>query len=229
MAVQNTTVVNGNVAVTQIQLSAAVADTVALSQQPAAAGNLVLNGASVSGGVATLDTVRRVAVASDGVDTAAKFTITGTDRYNNVQSEVVTGVNAASVSSVLDYKTVTQVAIDRAAVGHITVGTNAKASGAWIMGNIQLTQFQVALGYHIVSGAVTGTVEHTYDDPNAALPGSIEPASNIPPVAWPDPTIVTKATDTESSFTTPFFAWRLTVTAGQGLAMLQSIQAGQSN
>lgn len=230
MAVTNTTVINGNVAVTQIQLSAAVANTICLSQAPAAAGNLVLNGASVSGGVATLDTVRRVAIASDGVDTAAIFTITGTDRYGGVQSETVTGVNAGSKSSKLDYATVSKVAIDRAAVGNLTVGTNTTASGAWIIDNIHLTQFQVSLAYHLVSGAQTVTVEHTYDDPNAALTGAtIEPASNQPPVAWPDATIVGKSADTEAALTSPVFAHRLTVTAGAGLGMMQSIQAGLHN
>lgn len=224
-----------NPSVFQLQLASLIANGVSLAQTPGAAGALTLNGSLVSGGVATFDVARRVAVASAGNDSGVIFTITGTDRNGNVQTDTVTGLNISSGFTVRDFLTVTGISSSAATVGAITVGTNGVGSSPWVMDNYLATVWALAVAVSIVNGAVTYTVEHTYDDPNDTGPSltvgpqqfSLVPASYIPPLAWPDGTLTGKSTNGETNFEgQPIFAHRLTITAGTGKAVMQSIQAG---
>jgi hypothetical protein len=223
-----------------IALTAAVANGISVSQTPGAAGNLTITGSLASGGVATLSSTnakaRRVLVSDAGSDAAVVFTIVGTDRYGNPISETVTGVTSATpIATKQDFQTVTRVSTSAATTGAITVGTNTVGSTDWIIDNIMVTPFNIGVAVSISSGTATYTVEHTYDDPNASLPGTIEPASYSPPLAWPDATLVTKTANGETTLgygpnsTGVVFAHRLTITAGTGTVVMQSIQAGNNN
>lgn len=224
-----------NPSVVQLQLAALVANGVSLAQTPAASGALLLNGSLVTSGVAKFDVARRVAVASTGNDAGVIFTISGTTRDGFAQTDTVTGLNISSGYTLLDFLTVTRVTSSAATAGSITVGTNGVGSSPWVMDNYLATVWALAVAVSIVSGSVTYTVEHTYDDPNAQPPSlvltpqqfSLEPTGYTPPLAWPDGTLTGKNTNGETNFSgQPIMAHRLTITAGTGKAVMQSIQAG---
>lgn len=161
------------------------------------------------------------------------FTITGTDRNGNRQSNTVTGVtSAASQFTALDFATVTGVSSSAATAGNITVGTNGVGSTAWIGWNWMLPAWTLALA---TSGPATGTIytwEHTYDDPNVVSPldtnnASLEAASLSPPKAWSNPTIFNVSGDNESRYIDwPHFAGRLTINSGTGLVNAWAFQSG---
>lgn len=219
-----------NPVVVTLQFAASVANGICLAQNPVAAGALTLNGALVTAGVATMDAARRIAIASSGADGALVFTITGTDRYGSPQSETLTGVTSVNTPyTAYDYLTVTSVTTSAGSAGNITVGTNGVGSSPWFVEQILITPFHLRAGV-INAGGATFSVERTYDDPNAILQGgtiTIEPGSNIPPVAWPqiDASQVTLTTlETDLALC---FAHRLTIYAGTTAVKMQSIQAGE--
>jgi hypothetical protein len=212
-----------------LALTAAVANNIAASQSLASAGNLNLNGVAVASNVATITSTnclaRRVGITSAGNDTALTWTITGTDRYGNQQSESLAGANAGVAQSVKDYATVTKIAGSRATASTVTAGTTTVGSTEWRCQDFFRETFNVG-AYVGVSGTVNCTVEYTFDDPNAALPGSLLPLSNQPPVATGNPDLTGLTAAATAQFTTPVFAIRLTVNSGTGIATLTLIQTG---
>jgi hypothetical protein len=203
-------------------LAAADADGICLSQTPGAAGALTLNGALVSGGVAVLDAARRVLITAAGDESAKTFTITGTSYNGQTQSETVTGPNATTAQSVLDYKTVTSVVISAAAAGAITVGTNGVASSRWM----RLDSWAFAqVGIQVdVSGTINYTVQQTFDDPNDAT-NPVSPA-NVIWVNSADSAVVAKAVDAQSFYAyAPTFI-KITANSGTGSAKLVAVQYG---
>jgi len=203
-------------------LAAADADGICLSQTPGAAGALTLNGALVSGGVAVLDAARRVLITAAGNESAKTFTITGTSYNGQTQSETVTGPNATTAQSVLDYKTVTSVVISAAAAGAITVGTNGVASSRWM----RLDSWAFAqVGIQVdVSGTINYTVQQTFDDPNDAT-NPVSPA-NVVWVNSADSAVVSKAVDAQSFYAyAPTFI-KITANSGDGSARLTAVQYG---
>ena len=227
-----------NPSVVSIQLTAGVANGIALSQTPAAAGNLTLNGSLVSGGAVTFATPRRVVVASTGNDANIIFTVNGTNRSGAPISSAVTGVTSTnSVYTALDFATVTSIAVSGATAGAITAGTNGVGSTDWVLDNFLAPTWNLSVAVSIASGAGTYTVEHTYDDPNKNLPSlspapqqfSMEAASYSPPKAWPNVVLVNQAAQGEYQYVSPIMAHRLTVTSGTGQFIMQSIQSGMGD
>lgn len=227
--------------VSTLVFTAGSATAVAASQAVAGAGALTLNGSVVSGGVATFDAPRRVAVVSSSAgDSTQSVTITGTDRNKtpNTISETLALSGTTIVYTQQDFATVTRVTVSAALAGNITVGTTTTGvigSSQWFVDNPHDNPFQLSTFCRLVTGAATYTVEYTPDDPNDAAGGytvypvfdTIEFNSNVPPVAWPDPLVngLTQA----SAFTVlngPVFAHRYTINAGTGTVMFQSIQSG---
>lgn len=160
------------ISVTVGPLAAASANAIALSQTPAGAGALTLNGATVVKGVAVLDNPRRVLVTT--ADTTHTFTITGTSPTGTLLTEVVTS-NGTNVQSALDYATVTSVVISGAATGAVTVGTSGVASTPWVhLDEWALPQVFIQCD---VTGTVNYTIQQTMDSPNnntsPVPPGSI--------------------------------------------------------
>lgn len=189
-------------------LATADADGIALAQALGAAGPLTLNGVLASGGVATLDVARRVALTSVGNDSARTWTVTGTARDGLPQSETLAAANAGAVGTALDYKTVTKISLDGAAAGNVSAGTSATASSGWARLD-EYASGETSI-QSTVSGTVTYAIEASNDDPNA---GSGSPAPHN--VAW---------WPFQDGLTAGFLAemtaaplWvRLTVTAGSG-------------
>jgi hypothetical protein len=221
-----------NPSVVSLQLVAAVANGICQSQAVAAAGALTLNGSLVSGGVATMDVARRVLFASAGADSAVVFTITGTNQSGAPISETLKGVaSGSSQYTALDYLTVTSITSSAATAGNITVGTNGVASTPWVLDNFLSRDWALTVWVTVVSGAATYTVEDTPDDPNATQPiadnYSLEPASFNPPGVWANPSMTAQTTNQRTNYLgQPIFAHRLTITAGTGKVVMQSIQSG---
>ncbi len=115
-----------------ITLASASANNIALSQTPTAAAGFTINGATASGGVATLDTQRRVLLTTTADESGKTITITGTNRQGTTISETLAGVNATTTYSLLDYYTITSVAVSANFAGAATLGTNGIASTPWV-------------------------------------------------------------------------------------------------
>ena len=128
------------------------ADSISQSQTPSGAGNLTINGAKASGGVATFDSARQVTITSAGNDSARTFTVTGTDVNGFSISEAVTGANASAATSTKHFKTVTQIAVDDATAGAVTAGMNTSAIAVIFAGRARLK------GAFIVNSSTAGTV-----------------------------------------------------------------------
>jgi hypothetical protein len=234
---------SGGTTTVWLQLPAGVSNGIALAQTPAAAGALILNGSLVTAGVANLTggvkgsglPAQRVGIHSSANDATVVFTLTGTGRNGQAQSETITGVNADTVDSALDYATVTGISSSAGTAGSITAGTVGVGSTDWIVPDTFVTPFELALAASIAAGAANYTVERTYDDPNrtgvSLVPTpqqfSIAPNCYIPPLVWPVPELTAQTGNAEAEMSArPVFAYRLTINSGTGQVVLQSIQAG---
>lgn len=203
-------------------LATADGDGICLSQTPGGAGALTLNGAFVTGGVAVLDTARRVIVTSAANETGRTFTITGTSYNGRVQSETITGANAGASQTALDYKTVTSVTISGAASGALTVGTNSVASSRWLRLD-EWAHAQVSIQCD-VTGSVVYTVQQTLDDPND--PTNPVALSAVNWVDHADTQLVNATTTKQGNYGyVPLYA-RVTLASGTGSVALTLVQAG---
>lgn len=203
-------------------LTAADDDNISLSQTPLAGGNLTITGAAASGGVATLDTERRVIVTSAGNESARTFTIYGTTFSGQATSEAVTGANVGIVATNTNFLTVTRVAVDAATAGAVKVGTNTTGSTRWINPSWHVAPFSLELDAS-VSGTVTYQLEYTLSDYYTPTPGTGAPPSGVVVRS----TAVAGATGNSSlALAAPIRGWRVTVTSGTGTVTVESIQAG---
>lgn len=100
------------------------ATAVAAAQAVAGAGNLTINGASATGGVATFDVPRTITIVSTNAgDTTQTATVTGTDVYGLAVSELIAFNGTTAVTGQKAFKTVTRVAISAALAGNGSVGS----------------------------------------------------------------------------------------------------------
>lgn len=115
---------NGSVCAYVITPIALSANGIALSQALAAPGNLVINGARATNGLARLDVPRRVTITSSGDDTGVVFTVYGSDIYGRPMTQTITGASGAAAASLKAFSTVSRVAASAAVAGTVTVGFN---------------------------------------------------------------------------------------------------------
>jgi len=203
------------------------ANDICLSQTPGAAGNLTLNGSLVVNGVAVLSTAgspgaQRVLFTPAGNEASngTVWTITGTDWNGNSSTETVTGVNNPSTAqSVYDYSTVTQISVNKAQAGAVTVGTNGVASSRPIF----LDSFAPApTGLQIsVSGTVNATVQQSLDDPNAITGGY----ASVNWVNHPDPALNGITSTVQGNYAYLSRIVRILLNSGSGSVTLTVIQA----
>lgn len=202
-------------------LAAASANSICLSQTPAGAGALTLNGALVSGGVATIAVPSRITITSAGNDSGNTFVVTGTDHSGNAITETITGPNTTTVTSVLTYKTVTSVTISAAAVGAITVG-NAQSGASPAIALDPWAFPQVAIQC-TVTGTVNYTVQQTLDNPN----DPVNPIARTS-VAWvdhPDTNLVSASATKQGNYGYAPLYMRVVINSGSGSVRLTAIQA----
>lgn len=207
-------------------VTGANANTVATTALFSTVTSVAISGASTGAvtvghsGTATMDTGRRVILTSSADDTGITFTVSGTDWVGNLISEVVTGVNNAAASSVLDYYTVTSVLTSGATTGTVQVGTNGVAGSPWARFDDYAGNAQFGLQV-TAAGTVNYTVQYTYDDPNVITNQLPTPTYQLArsAVTWVDSgdTAVVAATATKQSTGTviPEFA-RVVLNSGTG-------------
>lgn len=209
------------VVVTVGPLSAASANAICLSQTPAA-GALTINGALATGGVATLDAPRRVLITAVGNESAKTFVITGTDLTGQVIRESITGPNATTAQSILDYKTVTSITISATAAAALTVGTSSVASSAWVRFD-EWAPSSISIQCS-VSGTVNYTVQQTLDDPNS--PTSPVALASVTWLPSPDSNLIAATASVQSNYAfMPTYA-RIVLNSGTGSVTGNFIQNG---
>ena len=167
-----------------------------------------------------LDTARRVLLTFAASEAGHNFTIFGTSQSGVAISEVIAGTGAGTVASVLNYKTVTRIAISAGATGNVSAGTNGVGASDWRPLNLGPTPFQLGLAL-VITGTVTVDVNYTYEDPNVPItPGG-------QPTAFALTALSAKSASTDGgAFNIPIAAIQLVVTAGTGSATLVVDQAG---
>ena len=190
---------------------------ISLSQTPAAGGaqDLTITGALADNNVATLDIARQVIITSTGDDTGIAFTVVGTSRDGDAQSEVVTGASGAAAATTLDYKTVSQVQASGDTAAAVEVGTNDTFASQWFRLDHSQNPFSVGFAVEI-DGTIGYNVEFTHD----------EPAEDA--LAFNDANVAGETTNQAGSITTSVAAIRLKVnsfTVG-ATANLRMNQAG---
>lgn len=216
-------------------LTAANATNILTPTTLGAAGNFTLNGTTVSGGVATLDSQRRVLLTFAANETGHNFTITGTNDSGAPVSEVIAGTTAGTVVSVNDYKTVTSIAASAATTGNVSAGTNNTAAGTigsspWQLANQGATPIDIEFVCYFAAG--TCQIEYTLDPIQnifgggsgllggiAGPGGPILPAPNLAGAQpMPNGQMV--------GLNVPVTAFRLSVLSGTGPFTLQWIESG---
>ena len=147
-----------------LTLPALDADGIAKAQQLVGAGNLVLDGDLVSGGVWTSTFAHQIGVASAGNIATVVFTIYGTDQDGDAVTETVTGVSGNTVETTGYFKTVTRIAAGAAVGADVFVGTVDEISTQTIPVNIYTTAHTVAVD---VTGTLNYDLEETFARPTA--------------------------------------------------------------
>ena len=172
----------------------------------------------VFGGVATLDTGRRVVITSGGNDSGITFTVTGTNEVGQRISDTFAGGNIAAASSNLDFVTVTSITHTGSVASTVTVGTGTTGSSAWTVMNWRgAPPENISVAVELVSGTATFTVEYTLDDPNYLQGGATFPL----PIA----STITGSATTSGVITQPVVALRNTISAGTGTLRTRVTQA----
>lgn len=95
-----------------------------------------------------------------------------------------------------------------------TVAKTGVGSSSALVMNTNQTPFNVGFGV-TVSGTVTYTVQHTFDDPGVGF------------TTWfSHPTIFDETTNQDGNYAFPVTGIKLLVTAGSGTATMNLVQAG---
>ncbi len=172
------------------------------------------------GDAADLGSQRFVGIYSAANIAAIIFTVYGTDDNGNEISEQVTGVNNSTVSTLLNYATVTRVATSAAVASDVEVGvTAAGASPPIPLDRYIYPGNTVAVD---VDGTVNYTVQVTPDNPFQA--------PDVPLNWFSYPTtngdVVGETVDAISSTIIGYQAARLLINSGTDPASLTVIQSG---
>ncbi len=157
------------------QLDAADDDGILTEQAIAAAGNLSIEGAFASAGVASLDAGRQILLTASLNLSTDTFTITGTDGQGRVVSESLVGPNAGTVATVRDdWATVTEVSVDGAigvfSFSTLTLTGNAVAGETVTLGSTVYTFAAVPSSANEVD--VGGSASVSLDNLIAAINGA---------------------------------------------------------
>ena len=194
---------------------AASGTSVAAAQLLNASGVITLNGALVSGGVATLTVPAVLTVFSEKTATV-NFVVTGTAPNGASQTETLAVTASGTVTGSLSFATVTSVAASAPTSATISLGNGVPGYTAWIPLDIY-TPNQVTNISNKVSGTVNYSVEYTNEDPFN---------TGIQQLAVPHPNAsLTAATGDETQFTTTLMrAVRLKINSGSGSVRFTCVQ-----
>ncbi len=205
-----------------LAFNAADADGISTAQTPAENADLTLDGALVSGGVATLINPGYITLTSVDDFSAVTFTVIGTDAAGLPISEAITGPNNETVTGSVVFKTVTEIQTDAPAglttetvsAGNAAVGLGP--TGWWPLDIYTPNQVTTISG-NILTGTATYSVEYTNEDP---FDTTITQLVVAHPVA-----ALTGATADQTAFTTTLMrAVRFNVASGTGTIRATVVQ-----
>jgi len=163
-------------------LAAADPNGICLTQTPGGAVNLTINGALQSGGVATLVPARNVTITSGGSsETGKTFTVTGTATDGTAVTEAIAGPGgSATVSTTALFETVTQVAVDGATSGAVTVGSGTTVNQVVFAGRTRLR------GIYFVNSAAAGVLDFKNGASNGTTVMQIMTSGTASTADYPD-------------------------------------------
>lgn len=168
-----------------------------------------------------LDVQRRVIISSGGNDSALNWIVRGTNIAGFPIVDTLSGSNAGSTQSNLDFKSVSSiVATLGTAASTVSAGTNSTGSTIWNIVNMHVSPVNIEYGCVLQTGAATWSIQYTYDDPNSL------PAGVSVPQPFNHPSIVNATASIDASTNDPVFAWRLLISGGTGTVRATGIQAG---
>lgn len=203
--------------------SATDADGICQSQTPGAAGNLTINGALASGGVATLGAQQFITIDCAGADAGRTFTLVGTGQTGHAVTFTMAGSNASQTVSTVGLKAVTRVSVDAATAGAVIVGVNGKGRAYPAVMDYFANPTTISV-YVVVTGTIDWTVQDTPNDPGNNTGG---------PDTWTwfdcdDSALVTTATNAKGNYAFPPHAISLLVNSSSGgIATVTITQASQ--
>ena len=205
-----------------IVLAAASATAACQSQTPLAAGPLVINGSSASGGVATFDVARRViATTNNPADNGTTLALTGKDRGGHAIFETLVLNSTTAPFTFQDFLSVSIARISAGTTGTVSLGTNGVASAAWLPVDPHIIGFSVGIQVSFAGNTASIAIEGTEDDPDRAYFDALPSGTGvntaaattwIVPVAFPLNTAVTS--DLLTGTIIPMIALRLTINSG---------------
>ena len=175
-------------------------------------------------GVTTLTQPQHVTITCTSNESAATFTIVGTDRYGNALTEAITGPNATVVVGTKNFATVTSITSTADATG-VTAGVNGTCESQWYVLNYRGNDFNVGIGLDITTaGAGTAGVEHTFN--NVLAQGFLEDDATI----YAHGTVTAKTANFDGNYTNPPVAIRLAISAfTSGSITLRIVQSGNGS
>ena len=199
------------------------ANGICVDQTTGGAADLTLDGALVSGGVATAAAAQKVSVEGTGNNSGITFTIAGANADGVTISEVLTGANNGTATTTAYFVTVTSIAASAAVTGNVEIGW-LSANGAVTKSFVtDWTQSPYNQSLFVKSGTLTYTVQHTEDDPEGTYTSSFSENAE-----WRSTTDLTALTaSNEGNIAFPVRAVRGQITAyTSGTLRLTSIQGG---
>lgn len=195
------------------------ADGVCAAQQIADAGNLTINGALATSGVATFGEQQRVTLYSAGNLSALTFTVYGTTKFGDSISEAIAGPNAGTVTTTANFKTVTRVAVSGAVGTNVTVGNSNAMETPWL--SIDYTNTLKGISIQLSTGASL-----TYEVQYGVRPRANSSDAETSILALADGTLTAKTANAGIVAQIPFPLVRLKITSFvSGTATLRVAEA----
>src|ERR1700732_3622707 len=94
----------------------------------------------------TLDIQRRIAFTCAANESANTFTIVGTNQAGNTIMDSVTGPNASTTQSNLDFKTLVSITPLNQTGGTVSIGTNSTGASLWQIVNTHVSPANIQFG-----------------------------------------------------------------------------------
>ena len=205
------------ITITRQILIADLAAIAAFGANPVSTVPLNLNGPLSVDGVADLGDQQIIGIGSLGNVSAILFLVEGLNGAGQAISEIITGVNAGTVPSALEYSIVLRITPNATGAFPVRVGTQGTGGSLPIPIDIYQGPTDIGLGI-VVDGVVTYTVEHTFDDIFDGNPSAVR--------TWfPHPTLVTETTNQEGVYEAPVRAIRI-LNVGVGRTTMTVVQSG---
>lgn len=144
---------------------------ICLSQTPASAAAMTLNGALVAAGTtyAQIGAQQYITIDCAGADAGRVFTLVGTGRTGQRITFTMAGANAGQTVSTKTLYTLISITPDAATAGAITVGVVAQGRQYPIVPDLLQNPTTIAVAA-VVTGTISYTVQHTFNDPQSGNP-----------------------------------------------------------